>query len=124
MSNATLENASGEVVGMVVEVDPSYTRQIAVGWLVLLPILAAAGVAQLLLLLVAALLRAQAAPGAGRRKLKDLRRGPEVVVTPFSVRQSGGDLVDLELHGHLASSALLARDQVIAAVRPQHRPEL
>src|SRR5262245_46615727 len=124
MSNATLENTSGEVVGVVVEVDPSYTRQIAIGWLVLLPILAAAGVAQLVLVRLAALLRSQASPGRAPPKLKDRRRGPEVVVTPFSVRQAGGDVVELELHGHLASSALLARDRVIAAVRPQGRPEL
>jgi hypothetical protein len=108
----------------VVTVESSYPRDVGIGWLVLLPVLGAAGVAQLLWLLVAAILGEGKSSGGSRRSLKELRRGPEYLVTEFTVRDDDGTLVELEIHGHLAKQALLPRDRVRVQVRRQRRRDL
>lgn len=113
-----------EVTGVVVTVEPEYPREVGIGWLVLLPILLGAGVARLLGGLFAAVLRNGTSGRGGRRTLKELRRGPEFLVTEFTVRQADGTLVELEIHGHLAPSALIPHDRVHAEVRQQRRRDL
>jgi hypothetical protein len=108
----------------VVTVEPSYPRDVGIGWHILLPILAAAGAARMLGLLVQAFLRDGKSSGGGRRSLKELRRGPEFLVTEFTVRRDDGTLVELEIHGHLSKQALLPRDHVRARVRRQRRHDL
>lgn len=118
------EGAGSDVTGVVVSVEPSYPREIGIGWHILLPILVTAGVTRLLGVLVAAVLREGKSSGGGRRSLKELRRGPEFLVTEFTVRQDDGTPVELEVHGHLARAALIPRDLVRAKVRRQRRRDL
>jgi hypothetical protein len=113
-----------EVTGVVVAVEPEYPREVGIGWPILLPILLGAGVVRLLGLLLATVLRKGKTSGGGRRSLKELRRGPEFLVTEFFVREADGTLVELEVHGHLATSALLPRDHIRAQVRRQRRRDL
>jgi hypothetical protein len=108
----------------VVTVEPSYPRDTGIGWHILVPILVTAGVARLLWLLAAVLLREGKSSGGGQRSLKELRRGPEFLVTEFTVRRDDGSLVELEIHGHLAKSALMPRDRIRAQVRQQRRRDL
>ncbi len=113
-----------EVVGVVVAVEPEYPREVGIGWPILLPILLGAGVARLLGLLFATVLRNGKSTGGARRTLKELRRGPEFLVTEFIVREADGTIVELEAHGHLPTSALIPRDRVRTEVRRQHRRDL
>jgi hypothetical protein len=118
-------NASNpEVIGVVVTVEPEYPREVGIGWPVIVPILLGAGVVRLLGLLLATVLRKGKTSGGSRRSLKELRRGPEFLVNEFFVREADGTLVELEVHGHLATSALLPRDHVRAEVRAQRRKDL
>ena len=112
-----------EVSGEVIEVDDGYGREEGIGWNLLAPILVAAGVGRVPSLLLAAALRT-GGTGSARRSLKELRRGPEFLVTPFVVRDLGGAHVALEVHGHLSSSALLPGDHIVADVKPQRRADL
>ncbi len=116
--------AGAEVSGVVVSVEPAYPREVGIGWHILLPVLVPAGVVSLLGLLVSVLLRNGKSSGGGRRSLSELRRGPQFLVTEFTVREDDGSLVELEIHGHLATSALLPRDRIRARVRPQRRRDL
>ena len=113
-----------EIAGVVVTVEPSYPREVGTGWRILLPILIVAGVARLLGLLVAAVLPNAKLSGGSRRTLKEMRRGPEFLVTEFTVREDDGTLVELETHGHLATGALLPRDRIRVRVRRQRRRDL
>jgi hypothetical protein len=124
MRSAPAPAADGEIVGKIVEVDEAYSREIAIGWLVLGPLLVTASVARAVGLLLAAVLRRGATAGGGRRSVKDLKRGPSITVTPFQVRRPDGSTVDLEVHGHLVSGALVRGDQIVALVRPQRRQDL
>lgn len=113
-----------DVSGVVVAVEPEYPREVGIGWAVILPILLAAGVAKLPVLLLATVLPNGQSSGGSRRTLKELRRGPEFLVTEFTVREADGNLVELEVHGHLPTSALIPRDRVRAELRRQRRKDL
>jgi hypothetical protein len=112
------------VIGVVIGVEPAYPREVGIGWPVLLPILLGAGVVRLLAVLIAAVLRQGPSSGGARRTPKELRRGPEFLVTEFTLREPDGTLVELESHGHLPTSALLPRDRVRAELRRQRRHDL
>jgi hypothetical protein len=120
---AMSRTSSPDVAGVVVTVEPAYPREASIGWHILLPILVTAAVTRLLALAIAAILR-DGKSGSGGRSLKELRRGPEFLVTEFTVQADDGTLVELEIHGHLAKSALLPRDRIRARVRPQRRRDL
>jgi hypothetical protein len=61
-----------------------------------------------------------ALPGGGRaRRWKELRKGPEYLVTPVRVRDGRGRVFELEIHGYLSANALRLGDQVRARVRYQ-----
>ncbi|MFG3697170.1 hypothetical protein ACGF5C_04505 [Micromonospora sp. NPDC047620] len=110
------------VTGRVVRLLDGYPREVRIGQPVLVAVLAAAGVAGLL----AAVLRSlfSAGSGAARRRFKDLKKGPEYLVTPVRLRDSAGQLCEVELHGHLPQSALHPADHVQLTLRRQGDPDL
>ncbi|SBV26186.1 hypothetical protein GA0070620_1671 [Micromonospora krabiensis] len=110
------------VTGRVVRLLDGYSREVSVGQPVLVAVLAAAGVAGLLMMLVRAVLPGLSA--GNRRRWKDLKKGPEYLVTPLRLRDNAGRLCEVELHGHLPQSALHPADHVQITVRPQRDPEL
>jgi hypothetical protein len=109
--------------GHVVRLDEGYPREVKVGQPVLVAVLAAAGVARLIGRLLLAALRAGSGGGA-RRSWKEMRKGPEFLVTPLRIRASDGALCEMEIHGHLPQSALERSDHVQVTVRRQKDPEL
>ncbi|MER7472900.1 hypothetical protein [Micromonospora sp. NPDC000018] len=110
------------VTGRVVRLLDGYSREVRIGQPVLVAVLAAAGVAGLL----AAVLRSLFSAGSGtaRRRFKDLKKGPEYLVTPVRLRDSAGQLCEVELHGHLPQSALHPADHVQLTLRRQGDPDL
>lgn len=103
--------------GHVVKLEAGYPREIKIGQPILVGVLAAAAVVRLIL----SLLRAGS---GGGRKWKELKKGPEYLVTPMRIRATDGVLCEMEIHGHLPQSALEPRDHVQVTVRRQKDPEL
>ncbi|ASW57670.1 hypothetical protein [Plantactinospora sp. KBS50] len=112
------------VTGHVVRLMEGYPREIRVRQPVLVVVLAAATVARLLGRALTSVLRAGSGAGGGRRRFKELRKGPEFLVTPLRVRTAEGRVRELEIHGHLPQSALEPADHVQVTVRRQRDPEL
>ncbi|GAB3937251.1 hypothetical protein [Micromonospora vulcania] len=110
------------VTGRLVRLLDGYTREVRIGQPVLVGVLAAAGVARLPALLLRALF--SFGGGASRRRWKELKKGPEYLVTPVRLRNGAGQLCEVELHGHLPQSALHPADHVQLTLRPQRDPEL
>ncbi|MDQ7908821.1 hypothetical protein RB614_30240 [Phytohabitans sp. ZYX-F-186] len=104
--------------GHVVKLEGGYSREVKVGQPILVAVLAAAGVVRL----VVSVLRAGS--GGGGRKWKELKKGPEYLVTPLRIRATDGVLCEMEIHGHLPQSALEPRDHVQVTVRRQKDPDL
>ncbi|KXK61998.1 hypothetical protein AWW66_10665 [Micromonospora rosaria] len=104
--------------GRVVRLMDGYTRELKVGQPVLVAVVTAASVMGLLLLAIRSLL-SSAAGGGGRRSWKELRKGPEFLVTPLRLRDRDNRLFEVELHGHLAQSALHPADWVQITLKPQ-----
>jgi hypothetical protein len=96
----------------------AYTREVKVGQPLLIAILVAAGVAQIL---VAAL---RSGGRGARRRFKDLKKGPEYLVTPVRLRDDLGQTYEVEMHGHLPQSALHRGDLVQVTTAPQQDPAL
>jgi hypothetical protein len=95
-----------------------YTREVKVGQPFLLAVLIAAGIA-------AVVLAALRSGGRGaRRKFKDLKKGPEYLVTPVRLRDDLGQTYEVEMHGHLPQSALHRRDLIQVTTAPQKDPTL
>lgn len=95
-----------------------YTREVKVGQPVLLAVLIAAGFA-------AVVLAALRSGGRGaRRRFKDLKKGPEYLVTPVRLRDDLGQTYEVEMHGHLPQSALHRRDLIQVTTAPQKDPTL
>ncbi|MBF9127880.1 hypothetical protein I0C86_02535 [Plantactinospora sp. S1510] len=110
---------SGPIItGHVVRLMEGYSREVRIGQPVLVAVLSTAALVKVVLLLLASVLRAGAAGGA-RRRWKELRKGPEFLVTPLRLRDGGGVLCEMEIHGHLPQSALEPADHVQVTVRPQ-----
>ncbi|MEV4463581.1 hypothetical protein AB0J51_08155 [Micromonospora echinofusca] len=110
------------VTGRIVRLMEGYPREVRIGQPVLVAVLAAAGVAGLLTALVRSLF--SAGSGAARRRFKDLKKGPEYLVTPVRLRDAAGQLCEVELHGHLPQSALHPADHVQLTLRRQGDPDL
>jgi hypothetical protein len=104
--------------GHVVKLEGGYPREIKVGQPVLVAVLAAAGVVRLIVSLL------RVGSGGGGRKWKELKKGPEYLVTPLRIRATDGVLCEMEIHGHLPQSALEPRDHVQVTVRRQKDPDL
>ncbi|MEU2613384.1 hypothetical protein ABZ570_17640 [Micromonospora sp. NPDC007271] len=113
------------VTGRLVRLLEGYPREVRVGQPVLVGVLTAAGVVRLLARLVRAL-RGSAGRGGrgGRRSFKELKKGPEFLVTPVRLRDVAGGLLEVELHGHLPQSALHPGDHLQLTLRPQHDADL
>jgi hypothetical protein len=110
------------VTGRIVRLLDGYPREVRIGQPVLVAVLAAAGVAGLLAAVLRSLL--SAGSGASRRRFKDLKKGPEYLVTPVRLRDAAGQLCEVELHGHLPQSALHPADHVQLTLRRQGDPDL
>lgn len=112
------------LTGRVVRLLEGYSREIKVGQPVLVAVLAAAGMARLTVLLITAVLRAGTGGGGVRRRWKQLRKGPEFLVTPMRIRDAEGRLCEMEIHGHLPQSALEPADHIQVTVRHQKDADL
>ncbi|MEV0607302.1 hypothetical protein AB0I61_13125 [Polymorphospora rubra] len=112
------------VTGRVSRLNPGYAREIKVGQPVLMAVLAAAGVAQMTALLVKSVLQAGTGRASTRRRWKQLRKGPEFLVTPLRMRDGDGVLHEVEIHGHLPQSALEPADHIQVTVRRQKDGDL
>lgn len=110
------------VTGRLVRLMEGYAREVRVGQPVLVAVLTAAGVAGVPLRMARALL--SAGSGGARRRFKELKKGPEYLVTPVRLRDAAGRLLEVELHGHLPQSALHPGDHVQLTLRPQRDRDL
>lgn len=111
------------VTGRVIRLREGYSREMKVRQPALVVVLTAASVARLIGMLVLSVLRAGTG-GGGRRKFKELRKGPEFLVTPLRLRDDEGVLYEVEIHGHLPQSALEPADHIQVTVRSQKDGDL
>ncbi|WP_326553746.1 hypothetical protein [Micromonospora sp. NBC_01813] len=112
------------ITGHVVRLVAGYSRPIKVGQPVLIGVLAAAGVIRTMSAALSSVRLAGSGSTAARRKWKELRTGPEYLVTPLHIRDTNGVLCEMEIHGHVPQSALDPADHVQVTVRRQKDPEL
>lgn len=110
------------ITGRFVGFHASYTRQVRVGQPVLVAVLAAAGLAYALVALIPTVLR-HGGRGA-RRTFRDLKKGPEYLVTPLRLRDDLGQTYEVEMHGQLPQSALHRGDLIQIRTVPQKDPTL
>jgi hypothetical protein len=111
-----LRHAGPVITGRFAGFQTSYTREVRVKKPLLIPIFLTAGIAQM----VGSLLRMRSA----RRSFKELKKGPEFLVTPMRVRDDLGQVYEVEMHGHLPQSALHRGDLVQLRTAPQKDPVL
>ncbi len=104
------------VIGRLVGMDESYSRTVGVPRGLVMGILWAGALFRLVL--------AAFRVGAGGQRWKDVRNGPEYLVTPVRVRDSRGDLFALEIHGYLSANALHIGDEVRVRLRRQSDGDL
>ena len=117
-----LRHAGPVITGRFLGFRASYTREVKIDQPLLVAVLVTASVAQALGALLLALLRSG---GAGnRRRFKDLKKGPEYLVTPVRLRDDLGQIYEVEMHGQLPQSALHRGDLVQLRTRPQKDPDL
>ncbi|MFU8852504.1 hypothetical protein ACNAW0_16175 [Micromonospora sp. SL1-18] len=109
------------VTGRLVRLLTGYPREVRVSRPTLVAVLAAAGTVRLLSPLVRAMRRGA---GGSRRSFKELKKGPEFLVTPVRLRDVADRLLEVELHGHLPQSALHPGDHVQLTLRPQRDADL
>lgn len=105
------------VIGQLVGMDDSYPREVAVPKHLVMGMFA-----------VGAFFRSMVVAfrhgGGGFRGWKDVKKGPEYLVTPVRVRDHRGRLLDLEIHGYLTANALRNGDRIRVRVKRQNDPEL
>ena len=111
-----LRHVSPVITGRFAGYQSSYTREVKVGQPLLILVFLAAGVGQL----IASVLRMS----PNRRSFKELKKGPEFLVTPVRIRDDLGQVYEVEMHGHLPQSAMHRGDLVQFATRPQKDPAL
>jgi hypothetical protein len=112
-----LRHAHPVVTGRFLGYQTSYTRSVRVGQPFLLAVFVCATVFGLVL-------RTMRSGGRGRRRFKDLKKGPEYLVTPLRLRDDLGQTYEIELLGHLPQSALYRGDLIQATTLPQADPAL
>jgi hypothetical protein len=107
-----LRHAGPVITGRFLGYRTSYTREVKIGRPLVLAVFVCATIARL----IGALIRLRGV----RRTFKDLKKGPEFLVTPMRVRDDLGQVHELEMHGHLPVSALHRGDlvQVVTAGQP------
>jgi hypothetical protein len=106
-----LRHAGPLITGRFAGFQTSYTREVRVKKPLLILIFLTAGITQM----VGSLLRMRPA----RRSFKELKKGPEFLVTPMRVRDDLGQVYEVEMHGHLPQSALHRGDLVQLRTAPQ-----
>ncbi len=111
-----LRHVSPVITGRFAGFQTSYTREVKVGQPLLVLVFLAAGVAQLL----GALIRMR----GSRRGFRELRKGPEFLVTPMRLRDDLGQTYEVEMHGHLPQSALHRGDLIQVRTAAQKDPAL
>ena len=111
-----LRHAGPVITGRFLGYRPAYTREVRIGRPLVLAVFVAATLARL----IGALVRLRGV----RRKLKDLKKGPEFLVTPMRLRDDLGQVYELEMHGHLPLSALHRGDLVQVVTKEQADPAL
>lgn len=111
-----LRHVSPIITGRFAGFQTSYTRQLKIGRPLVTAVFVAAGIAHM----IGALLRMSGA----RRSFKDLKKGPEFLVTPVRIRDDQGQVYEVEMHGQLPQSALHRGDLVQLTTRPQKDPTL
>ncbi len=99
-----LRHVSPVITGRFTGFQSSYTREVKVGRSVLVLVFLAAGIAQL----IGAAIRMRGT----RRRWRELKKGPEFLVTPVRLRDDLGQTYEVEMHGHLPQSALHRGDLV------------
>src|SRR5919107_792072 len=113
-----LRHAGPVITGRFLGYQASYTREVKIGQPVVLAVFVCATVARLLLALV------RLSGRSAHRRLRDLKKGPEFLVTPLRLRDDLGQVYEVEMHGHLPVSALHRGDLVQLTTRPQKDPRL
>jgi hypothetical protein len=111
-----LRHVSPVITGRFAGYQTSYTREVKVGQPALVAVFVMAAIAQM----IGALIRMR----AGRRSFKELKKGPEFLVTPVRIRDDLGQTYEVEMHGHLPQSALHRGDLVQLTTRAQKDPRL
>src|SRR4051794_465905 len=94
------------ITGRFLGFEASYTRTVRVSQPFLLAVFGSATIIQLLLSML------RSGGRGSRRKLKDLKKGPEYLVTPVRLRDDLGQTYEIEMHGQLPQSALHRGDLV------------
>ncbi|OJF11563.1 hypothetical protein [Couchioplanes caeruleus] len=118
-----LRHAGPVITGRLLGFQASYTREVKVGKPLVILVFLTASVAHALGSLVMAAVRG-GGRGAARRTLKDLKKGPEYLVTPVRLRDDLGQVYEVEMHGQLPQSALHRGDLVQVRTVPQKDPDL
>lgn len=111
------------VTGRVVRLLDGYPRELKVHQPVLVVVLTTAAVTRLVMRAIASVFRPGSGGGSGRG-WKELRKGPEFLVTPLRLRDGDGVLCEMEIHGHLPQSALEPSDHIQVTIRPQKDSDL
>ena len=111
-----LRHVSPHITGRFAGYQTSYTREVKVGQPLLILVYLAAAIGRT----VGRLLRM----GGPSRSFKDLKKGPEFLVTPVRLRDDLGQVYEVEMHGHLPQSALHRGDLVQVTTAPQKDPAL
>jgi hypothetical protein len=111
-----LRHVSPVITGRFAGYQTSYTREVKVGQPLLILVYLAAAVGRL----VGGLLRMR----GPSRSFKDLKKGPEFLVTPVRLRDDLGQVYEVEMHGHLPQSALYRGDLVQLTTQQQKDPTL
>jgi len=94
----------------------SYTREVRIGQ----PLVMAVFLASTVFHMIGAALRMK----PSRRSFKELKKGPEFLVTPVRLRDDLGQTYEVEMHGQLPQSALRRGDLVQVTTTPQKDPTL
>ncbi|HEU4349011.1 MAG TPA: hypothetical protein VFR35_14630 [Actinoplanes sp.] len=113
-----LRHAGPIITGRFLGYRASYTREVKIGQPLVLAVFVSATVARLLLALV------RLSGRSVHRKFKELKKGPEFLVTPMRLRDELGQLYEVEMHGHLPLSALHRGDLVQITTGAQPDPTL
>ena len=117
-----LRHAGPVITGRFVGFGTAYTREVKIGQPLVLAVFVTATITHAL---VAVVLSALRGGGHGaRRKLRELKKGPEFLVTPVRLRDDLGQIYEAEMHGHLPQSALHRGDLVQVRTRPQKDPKM
>jgi hypothetical protein len=111
-----LRHVSPVITGRFAGYQTSYTREVKVGQPLLVAVFVTARIAQM----IGSMLRMSSA----RRSFKELKKGPEFLVTPLRVRDDLGQTYEVEMHGHLPQSALHRGDLIQMRTEAQKDPRL